>query len=194
MAKDPKAFHGGDSNLYAFVGSQPVNRVDPEGMEFITAAGGAFIGAVSAWSGAQLQGASLPQTLAAVAVGAFVGGVVGLVDVTGGVLTASALAKYSVTMGVIAGWNNGMGQILPSLLSGERTCVNMGAIIGSAVGGAVGGAIGLQVAAQPLVALWASGARGVAGQVAAAWTQAVSIGPAVVGESIGAAWSAPARR
>jgi len=30
-AKDPISFEGGDSNLYAYVGSNPVNLVDPEG-------------------------------------------------------------------------------------------------------------------------------------------------------------------
>ena len=32
-AKDPIGFGGGDSNLFAYVGGDPVNRVDPDGQE-----------------------------------------------------------------------------------------------------------------------------------------------------------------
>jgi len=32
-AKDPIRFDGGDGNLYAYVGNDPVNRVDPSGLE-----------------------------------------------------------------------------------------------------------------------------------------------------------------
>ncbi len=33
-AKDPILFDGGDSNVYAYVGSDPINRVDPAGLEW----------------------------------------------------------------------------------------------------------------------------------------------------------------
>jgi RHS repeat-associated protein len=32
-AKDPIRFEGGDSNLYAYVGGNPVNRIDPDGLK-----------------------------------------------------------------------------------------------------------------------------------------------------------------
>lgn len=34
LAKDPLLFEGGDTNLYAYAGSDPVNRVDPDGRSF----------------------------------------------------------------------------------------------------------------------------------------------------------------
>jgi RHS repeat-associated protein len=39
-AKDPIRFAGGDSNLYAYVGSDPINRIDPAGLEGYSAASG----------------------------------------------------------------------------------------------------------------------------------------------------------
>lgn len=35
-AKDPIGFGGGDPNLYGYVVSDPVNRIDPTGLELIT--------------------------------------------------------------------------------------------------------------------------------------------------------------
>jgi RHS repeat-associated protein len=35
-AKDPLLFSGGDTNLYAYVGSEPVNRIDPDGTWSVT--------------------------------------------------------------------------------------------------------------------------------------------------------------
>ncbi|WP_437579671.1 RHS repeat-associated core domain-containing protein [Sorangium sp. So ce887] len=33
LNKDPIGFVGGDTNLYAYVGGDPVNRIDPNGMD-----------------------------------------------------------------------------------------------------------------------------------------------------------------
>jgi len=38
-AKDPILFDGGDTNLYAYVGNDPVNWVDPTGLDFVTQEG-----------------------------------------------------------------------------------------------------------------------------------------------------------
>lgn len=37
VAKDPIRFEGGDTNLMAYVGSDPVNAIDPEGLMYIAA-------------------------------------------------------------------------------------------------------------------------------------------------------------
>jgi RHS repeat-associated protein len=45
-AKDPIGFQGGDTDLYGYVGGNPVNRIDPEGLDvwFVQVGGAAFIG------------------------------------------------------------------------------------------------------------------------------------------------------
>ena len=47
-AKDPIRFDGGDTNIYAYVGNDPVNRTDPEGKWALAA--GALYGAACASS------------------------------------------------------------------------------------------------------------------------------------------------
>jgi len=36
ISKDPISFAGGDANLYGYTGNNPVNRVDPEGENWLT--------------------------------------------------------------------------------------------------------------------------------------------------------------
>lgn len=43
--KDPIGFAGGDTNLYAYVGGDPMSYVDPEGAFLLPVAAGLFIGA-----------------------------------------------------------------------------------------------------------------------------------------------------
>jgi hypothetical protein len=42
--KDPLAFGGGDQNFYAYVGQDPINRIDPQGTLWWAAAGAALGG------------------------------------------------------------------------------------------------------------------------------------------------------
>ncbi len=75
-SKDPIRFAGGDSNIFGYVFSDPVNFIDPTGKYFWNVAGtivGGIWSGVSAWK----QGGSLTQVMGATVVGAangFIGG------------------------------------------------------------------------------------------------------------------------
>ncbi len=55
-AKDPISFKGGDTNLYAYVISDPINWVDPKGHNAATATAGAAIGSFGGPVGAVIGG------------------------------------------------------------------------------------------------------------------------------------------
>jgi uncharacterized protein RhaS with RHS repeats len=83
-AKDPILFAGGDSNLYGYVGNDPVNWVDPWGLRFAESwgAGGAAIGGIIAIGSsivvdAATGGINILATPAEIAGGTALGGAIG---------------------------------------------------------------------------------------------------------------------
>jgi len=123
ISKDPIGFWGGDLNLYAYVGNNPVNWVDPSGELFspVGAAVGGIVGGISGGIIASFgPNASLGSIATAVAVGAAGGAIGGLFD---------------VSMGAAAGLGAGIGAGT-AVVNGS----NIGGIIGGAMGGAIGGA------------------------------------------------------
>ena len=66
--KDPIGFAGGDSNLYAYVGGDPINQIDPSGLKGWYAYGGAIF-----WSGVKWLGVQAIKYLAGATVGTIAG-------------------------------------------------------------------------------------------------------------------------
>jgi RHS repeat-associated protein len=130
-AKDPIRFGGGDSNLLAYVGSDPVNFVDPNG-QFIHIAVGGVIGGLSGLIAALNDPCATSGSIAqAVAMGAVLGGVSAAVPIGGSL--AAAVARNA-----LAGFaGNSAGQ----LVTGGSGNYSVGqAATQAAVGGIAGGA------------------------------------------------------
>ncbi|RYG49254.1 MAG: RHS repeat-associated core domain-containing protein, partial [Chitinophagaceae bacterium] len=84
MTKDPIGFDGGDSNLSAYCGNDPVNCADPSGLILPWVLGG-IVGGVSGGVSAYIAGGDTKQVLAAAAIGAVAGAsTVGLSAIVGG--------------------------------------------------------------------------------------------------------------
>jgi type VI secretion system secreted protein VgrG len=79
-AKDPIGFDGGDTNLYGYVGNDPINLLDPEGQwaladDLTFAAGGALVGLIGQGFGDLISGElSSWQDYAGAAFGGAAGG------------------------------------------------------------------------------------------------------------------------
>jgi RHS repeat-associated protein len=144
LSKDPIGFRGGTTNLYEYVGSDPVNRIDPTGKFGIFGAGvGAVIGGVGGFVGALASGEGVGSAIVEGVVGAAGGAVAGLIP--GGGLIRSALLG-----GSIGGGSNAIAQgynIWRDDCKSLRNDFNYGAVAGSAVGGALSG--GIHSAAPP---------------------------------------------
>ncbi|WP_353538864.1 RHS repeat-associated core domain-containing protein [Colwellia sp. KU-HH00111] len=89
-SKDPIRFAGGDSNIYGYVFSDPVNFIDPSGEVAVWVALGFFNGVISG-VGTALNGGSIGD----VAKSAFIGFLTGVI---GGVGTGMNAAKLSLVM------------------------------------------------------------------------------------------------
>jgi len=130
-AKDPIGFKGGDTNLFAYVVSDPINAIDPKG----TVVGnlvGAGLGAVSGGIGGYITGG----WQGAVA-GGLIGGAVGFfIPQSSGIAGAAAGSFVASILGQQAGAYVKQGEFLGA---GE---MNYGAAAGSAIGGACGRVLG----------------------------------------------------
>jgi RHS repeat-associated protein len=136
-AKDPIRFAGGDANLVAYVGSDPVNFIDPNG-EFIHIAVGAAVGGLSGLIAALNDPCATSGSIAqSVAMGAVLGGVSAAVPIGGSL--AAAVARNA-----LAGFaGNSAGQLVtggPSNYSVGQAATQ--AVVGGLAGGA-GNAVGL---------------------------------------------------
>lgn len=135
-AKDPIKFAGGDSNLYGYVLSDPVNFIDPNGMivpVYAAAVGvGAIIGAVSGFTGALVQGASAGDVALAAFSGAIAGGA------TAAATFGAPLMSAILGGAAMAGTVNYFGQLL-GMGSCSNKELNIPVLAGAMIGGALGG-------------------------------------------------------
>jgi RHS repeat-associated protein len=140
MQPDPIGYAGGN-NLYAYVGNDPLNRIDPTGADPVLGAtvglfAGAYYGALGAYGA---PGSSWKSILAGAGAGGLAGAVVGYLDISFGVYTVGAVGAIAGGIGDI------VGQGVTNLANDRSFTANLnygstaGAIVGGAVG-AVGGA------------------------------------------------------
>jgi RHS repeat-associated protein len=137
-AKDPVLFYGGDTNLYGYVVSDPLNLVDRDG-HLITTLVGAALGAAAAAAGSVAQHGSAIDIGVNIAIGAVIGGLAGsgipVLATPAGSTVAAAVGDFTA-------------QVLTYLLK-DKQCSSNGfdLNISSIVGVAAGGAPGAKVAA-----------------------------------------------
>lgn len=123
-SKDPILFDGGQTNLYVYVGNDPVNFVDPEGRFGVAGAGvGVVSGAVGGFITGGVSGAIF---------GGLAGGVVGF---------ANPFASHTVGAAVGAGAASLIGQIAGNVVNDvmgrESRDLNPYAIAGAAAGAGI---------------------------------------------------------
>jgi RHS repeat-associated protein len=160
-AKDPTRFRGGDSNLYRYAATDPVNWRDASG-RFITPGmvTGGVVGAISGFAGSALAGGKLADNLKAALWGGAFGAAVGYLDPTGGVATSASLIK-TMGLGAASGF---YGNLIGQVQAGRSLmCLDLAPAVVSAAGGALGGAFGAAaVAGAEMMAgtlgPWATGA------------------------------------
>lgn len=101
LSKDPIGFAGGDTNLYNYTLSDPVNFVDPSGkivpLPVLWAAGGAAAGAAANFVGTLAGGGSVNQALDTIIPGAIAGGM------AGALAAPAALGVAATYSGVVSG-------------------------------------------------------------------------------------------
>jgi RHS repeat-associated protein len=130
-AKDPILFNGGDTTLYVYVSSDPVNRIDPLGL--CPWCVGALIGGVAGAVGAIVTGGDLGDVLTSAAIGAAAGATFGFAAQAGLVVTPLA-------SGAASAFGDFVGQSIAS------DCpINIPEVIGAGVGGAWFSGIGSAV-------------------------------------------------
>jgi len=185
-SKDPIGFGGHDAGLYAYAGDDPINWVDAGGTELVAAVGGLVIGSVSGVLGAIAAGGDFGDIVVAAAIGGGTGLVIGALDPTGGVLTASALMQSAALSGLAGGASNFFGQVVTNQRHHRSLgCINWGSVIGSTIGSAVGGAVNKAMSVMTAATAMAKTA---AGPWLTQVTQAMGTAPAFVGERAGCAF------
>jgi len=122
-AKDPIDFEGGDTNLYGYVFSDPVNWIDPSG-EIAQAFVGAVIGAIAGGISEVATGGSFVDGALS---GAYMGALTSVFPMAG--------LGFGASIGAIQGF----GASALVQYGKPKECQNIGAIIGSTIGGALGG-------------------------------------------------------
>jgi RHS repeat-associated protein len=159
---DPSGFPDGANNRL-YVNNNSIGNFDPNGKWAVGAAIGAVSSGAIAYASATAHGASTPQTIAAVAVGASIGGVLGAADPTEGVLaaTGSRVAAVAVTS-LILGGASAVGEAgIQYATTGQ---VNGTEVAAAGVAGVVGG---LATAGLGVLRIVGTGAEALAGLVGA---------------------------
>ncbi len=121
-SKDPIRFAGGDSNIYGYVFSDPVNFIDPTGkflFNIVSGAIGAAIGALEAASNSN-------ATFGSILKGALIGGATGVVGLNPATMT---LLKTALVGGI-----NYLGNIAGQLNNGTKNLDHSQAILAALLG------------------------------------------------------------
>jgi RHS repeat-associated protein len=150
MDKDPIRFKGGQSNFYLYVGNDPVNNIDPQGLW-----AGSVIGAVVGGVTGAIQGAASGCGSNAI-IGAVTGGIVGA--------ASGAFTGNSRLIGSAIGAVSGLAaEAANQSISGSP--MNIKNLATAAVTGAIGGYTGNMVGNKMLQSGWSAGASTITGAI-----------------------------
>lgn len=147
------------NSAYAYVGGDPINRIDPDGEFWHIVAGAAIGGTISAGFsiGSQLlagERVNWKKVGKAALVGAVAGGVgaatmgvgtTAAISALGSEVGGSALVAANVTVGAVSGAASGAaGQVTSNILEGEKVTQDLGSAagVGAITGGVLGGITG----------------------------------------------------
>jgi RHS repeat-associated protein len=147
ISEDPIGFAGGDVNLYAYVGNNPILIIDPNGRCPWCAVVGAFSGAVGGFTSGLISGdGSVTAAIAGGAAGAFAGAAIGLFNPFAG--SAAGEVAGSIIGGIVGG---GVGGVTSHAIdhNGEfsLSAAGRGALAGGASAVIASPVVGASVAA-----------------------------------------------